>query len=65
MDTFIKLSLWYLLIGTILTASYDWLQHKFVKKDELVFTNWERVLLITGWPIIIIVSIIKSSRKND
>ena len=65
MDVLIKISLWYLLIGTILTAFYDWLQQKIVKKEDLIFTNWERVLLITGWPIIIIVSIIKSSRKND
>jgi len=65
MDTFIKLSLWYLLIGTILTASYDWLQHKFVKKDELVFTNWERFLMITGYPIIIILSILKKNKNNE
>jgi hypothetical protein len=62
---FVRILLWYLLIGTLLTAFYDWLQHKFVKKDELVFTNWERVLLITGWPIIIIVSILKKNKNNE
>jgi len=65
MDVLIKISLWYLLIGTILTAFYDWLQQKIVKKENLIFTNWERVLLITGWPIIIVLSIIKTIRDND
>lgn len=65
MDILIRISLWYLLIGTILTAFYDWLQQKFVKKEDLIFTNWERVLLITGWPIIIVLSIIKTIREND
>ena len=62
---FVRILLWYLLIGTLLTAFYDWLQHKIVKKDELVFTNWERVLLITSWPIIIIVSILKKNKNNE
>jgi len=59
MDVLIKISLWYLLIGTILTAFYDWLQQKVVKNQNLVFTNWERILLITAWPVIFLVSTIK------
>jgi len=59
MDVLIKISLWYLLIGTILTAFYDWLQQKVVKNQDLVFTNWERILLITTWPVIFLVSTIK------
>lgn len=65
MQTLIKISLWYLLIGTVLTASYDWLQQKVVKNEELVFTNWERILLIFGWPIIMVLSIIKTFKKED
>jgi len=65
MDIFIKLSLWYILIGTILTASYDYLQQKFVKKEELIFTNWERVLMIIGYPIIIILSILKKNKNKE
>ena len=65
METLIRISLWYLLIGTVLTALYDWLQQKVVKKEDLIFTNSERILLIFGWPIIIILSIIKTVREND
>lgn len=65
MEIFIKFGLWYLLIGTLLTAFYDWLQQQIVKRDELIFTNWERILLIIGWPIIITLSIIKKNKKND
>jgi len=65
MDIIIRISLWYILIGTILTAFYDWLQHRFVKKTDLIFTNWERVLLITGWPVIMIVSIIKMFKGEN
>lgn len=66
MQLFIKISLWYILIGTVLTASYDWLQQKVVKKEELIFTNWERILLIFAWPIIMILSFIKTFRdKNE
>jgi len=65
MDTFFKISLWYILIGTVVTAFYDWLQQKVVKKEDLIFTNWERILLIFGWPIIIILSIIKTIRESD
>ena len=62
---FVRILLWYLLIGTLLTAFYDWLQYKIVKKESLRFTNWERFLLITGYPIIIILSIIKKNKTND
>jgi hypothetical protein len=65
MDTFFKISLWYILIGTVLTAFYDWLQHSVVKNEDLVFTNWERVLLIIGWPIIFLVSLIKTLKGGD
>lgn len=54
----------YLIIGVILTVIYDFIQKFVVNNDELHFTNWERVLLILGWPIIMIVSIIKTF-KND
>lgn len=64
MEIFIKFGLWYLLIGTLLTAFYDWLQQKVVQKEELIFTNWERILLIFGYPIIIILSIIKKNRQK-
>lgn len=65
MEAFIKFGLWYLLIGTILTAFYDWLQQYVVKKENLVFTNWERILLITSWPIIIIISTLKRKRRDN
>ena len=64
MDLVIKIGLWYILIGTILTAIYDWLQQKVVKKEDLIFTNWERILLITGWPILMIISILKTVRDS-
>jgi hypothetical protein len=65
METIVRISLWYLLIGTLLTAFYDWLQQKVVQKEELIFTNWERILLIFGWPIIILISVIKNMKQKE
>ena len=65
METIVRISLWYLLIGTLLTAFYDWLQQKVVQKEELIFTNWERILLIFGWPIVILISVIKNMKQKE
>lgn len=63
MELYIKIGLWYILIGTIITATYDYLQQYVVKKEHLIFTNWERISIILLWPIILIIAFLR--RKNQ
>lgn len=50
----------YFIIGFILTIIYDMIGIYLVKRDELKFTNAERILLLLFWPLVISISIIKS-----
>lgn len=63
--SWISFASWYILIGLIFTLIYDLIQTYLVKRDELAFTNWERLMIVFGWPIIIFVSILKGSKRND
>lgn len=63
--SWISFASWYILIGLIFTLIYDLIQTYLVKRDELAFTNWERLMIVFGWPIIIFVSIVKGSKRND
>lgn len=55
----------YILIGTLITMIYDIIQSKLVKKDSLIFTNSERLLLIFFWPIILVVAALKHNKNSD
>jgi len=63
--SWISFASWYILIGLIFTLIYDLIQAYLVKREELAFTNWERLMIVFGWPIIIFVSIVKGSKRND
>ena len=63
--SWISFASYYILIGLIFTLIYDLIKTYLVKREELAFTNWERLMIVFGWPIIIIVSIRKGSKRND
>lgn len=60
----IKIIMYYILIGTAISIVYDTIQKYLVKKEELQFNNWERLLIITSWPIIMLQIFIKVKRRK-
>jgi hypothetical protein len=43
----------YLLIGLFVSILFDWVMKK-MPIEELQFTNWERLVIITIWPLAIL-----------
>jgi hypothetical protein len=57
----------YLLIGLLISLLFDWVMKK-LPIEELQFTNWERLVIITIWPFAIfwaIYSFFKNKNNND
>jgi hypothetical protein len=57
----------YLLIGLSVSILFDWVMKK-MPIEELQFTNWERLVIITIWPLAILWAIygfLKNKNNND
>jgi hypothetical protein len=57
----------YLLIGLLISLLFDWVMKK-LPIEELQFTNWERLVIITIWPLAILWAIygfLKNKNNND
>ena len=41
----------YLLLGILAMWGLDWVSHKVSDDPKQLFTKWERVILVIGWPL--------------
>lgn len=56
--------MWYIIIGTLWMMIIDFITYK-LELHEAKFTNFERIISIILWPIIILVIIIASISNNN
>ena len=56
--------MWYLIIGMILMMIIDYVTYKF-ELHEAKFTNFERIMAIILWPIMLLVIIIETIKTNN